>query len=741
MDTDSRCEITHGRDEYGRDIVLRRSSPFGNEYIAIVVKRGNSNGTISGRTSGPVDEIISQANQSLAHPCQLKDIEISETPITAVWVMFFGRLSGNAVRRILREAPAVSFSPFSLDWLDEQFTQHYPEIFFAGAVSTYLQRRVTELETQHDLSRRPANLSDWYVPHSVAINDLTASKLSQRLKKALRLRRLSYQDLRNELTSSKHLLLSAEPGLGKSTLLKKLAADSYREALNRTAAFGTDINPGAIAIPILTTAIDLARHRDHQSFLAKYLPPPEVNRSFSVSCLYVDALDEVPLDDQAPLLDFCQDMARQLDCALLVSARPVHVVRSLAQNSTATLPVVHLMPFQFNQAIQLIDRLARNTDIASILKEGISNLQSHMTLSPLTVSLLLDIAEAEREVPSTIGEIFDQYMDIALGRYDLDRGLEVVFQYYIKKQMLSDLAFLEFFKKDRLSIDAQEFDDFVDDYWSSRGLDDTQIQRMKSDIDRSGIIRIGDDIYFSHRSFLDYFVAFYINRHSNDFGPLDNWLSEVYLSDTWSEIAFYVFAQRRELLPGFLECIKSSEKDDVDYHLRRFLIGRVLQAGWLSPSDIKRDGVEIGAASAPRLFEMISREIDTDKHAIVPYGLIMGLSEIAYSSRTLHREVSEVIIRMSNDPSADNLRNSVNLLWAIRTRIPTVDVIAHADRILALMASLEDSHELSLSDKTVAFLLLENIVEDDREAQRAITRRIRRLIKSQPEFIKRFLPG
>ena len=703
MQTGNRCEITHGRDEYGRDIVLRRSSPFGDEYIAIVVKRGDSRGKISGRTTGPVDEMISQANQSIAHPCILKEIEISEIQITGVWVMFFGRLTGNAVRRVQYEAQAVTFKPFPIAWLDEQFTKHYPEIFFAGEVSTYLQDRVTELETQHDLTRRPSNLSDWYVPHSVGISEISASTLSQRLKRALKLRRLAYRDFRAQLNNTKHFILSGAPGLGKSTFLKKIALDFYKEALTKTAELGTNINPGAIPIPILVNANDIVKNRDAQSFLEAHLPPLEVNRSFSVFCLLVDALDEAPEDEQETVLTCCKDIAKHLNCALLVSARPVHAVRTLAQESTHRLPVVHLLPFEFSQAIQLIDRLASDTATATIIKEGISNLQSHMILSPLTISLLLDIAEAEREVPGTIGEIFDQYMDIALGRYDLDRGLEVVFQYYIKKKMLAELAFVEFYEKDRLSIDAGEFDDFVVDYWNSRGLDDSQIERMKADIDRSGVLRFGDDIYFSHRSFLDFFVALYVNDHTNDFGNIEEWLAKVYLNDKWSDIAFHMFAHRREIMPDFLECLVSLEHDNVDYHLRRFLVGRVLQAGWLSPTDVKSRGVEIGASSAPRLFEMISKELDREAPAIMPYGVLMGLSEFSYGSRTLNREVCDFITRLTHDPSEDNLRKSLNLLWAIRTRIPTGDAVAHADRILDLMANLEESDDLSLSDKTFQF--------------------------------------
>ena len=739
MEAGARCEITHGRDEYGRDIVLRRSSPFGHEYVAIVVKRGDSKGKISGRSAGAVDEIISQANQSVAHSCELKEIEISRVQIGGVWVMFFGNLTSNAVTRIAAEAPGLKFRPFSIGWLADTFAQHYPEVFFAGAASTYLQDRVMELETHHDHVRRPENFSEWYVGPSLGISQVDAGSFSERLKKALKFRRLSYQQFRSQLTSSRRFVLSASPGMGKSTLLKKLALDLYREALTKTASLGTNVPSGALEIPILVSAKDLAKYSEGGPFLDDFLPPEEIRGSFSVSCLLVDALDEVLQDTQASVLSLADEIARDLDCAMVVSARPVHVVRDLAGQPSPKMAVVHLLPFQYNQALQLIDRLVRDAAIADILKEGIANLQNHMALSPLSVSLLLDIAEAEREVPGTVGEIFDQYMDIALGRYDIERGIEVVFQFFIKKTMLAELAWSQFFHKDRLSISASEFDEYLAKYFRVRGFAEEMIARMKADLDRSGILRFGDDVYFSHRTFLDYFVALYVNGHIEEFPDISKWLAETYFSDKWSEIGFYVFAQRRELFPDFLMEVTMIDRDDVDYHWRRFMIGRILQAAWLSPSEAKRRGIEVGIGSAPKLFDRISSDISDEAPQAIPYGVMAALAEHSYSSRTLCQEVSEVIGRLTRGETVDDLRTAVNLLWANRTRMPIVDLANQADQVLAQMGRLEKSGSLPFADKAIGYLMLEVVFEGDKLRQRAITRRFSRLLKSQPNSIRKLL--
>ena len=741
MESETRCEITHGRDEYGRDIVFRRASAFGHEYIAIVVKRGDAKGKVSGRTAGPVDEIISQVNQSVAHRCNLKEIEVSSVQIGGAWVMFFGKLTGGAVTRILAEASALKFKPFPIRWLADSFANFYPEVFFAGAASTYLQNKVIELETQHDLSRRPENLSEWYVNPSVAVTQIEASTFTERLKKALKLKRLSYLQFRNRLTRPRRFVLSGAPGFGKTTLLRKLALDVYREALTKSASRDANKAAGELRIPILVSATVLAKYQDIASFLEDYLPPEDVRKQFSVACLLIDAVDEVSQDKQVATMTIAEAVAKRLNCAMVISARPVHVVRDLADKSSMKLPVVQLLPFEYGQAMQLVDRIVRDPAIVDILKEGIKSVQSHMALSPLSVSLLLDIAEAEREVPGTIGEIFDQYMDIALGRYDIERGIEVVFQFFVKKQLLSELAWFEFFKKDRLAIKEEEFDSFVANYFEERRLSQDTIARMKSDIDRSGVIRFSDGVYFAHRAFLDFFVALYVSGHSDEFTDITKWLANTYFSDKWSETTFYYFAQKREMLPEFLNEASLFEKDDVDYHLRIFMIGKLLQAGWLSRSDTKVKGIELGVASAPKLFEMISKEANSDAPEAMPYLVMAGLAELSYSSRTLHQEVSEVIERLTESDSVNDFRSALNLLWANRTRIPTADAVAQADLVLATMARLERLGELLLADKALGYLLLESTVEEDKKRQRAITRRFRKLLKAQPTPIKKLLTG
>ena len=79
-------EITHGPNEFGKDLVMVRIDDLTKDVIAIVVKCGK----ITGNTRGKVDEIRSQVEQALLHPVEMKSV-YEELPVSKVLVMVAGQ--------------------------------------------------------------------------------------------------------------------------------------------------------------------------------------------------------------------------------------------------------------------------------------------------------------------------------------------------------------------------------------------------------------------------------------------------------------------------------------------------------------------------------------------------------------------------------------------------------------------------------------------------------------------------
>jgi hypothetical protein len=96
MQPDYTVEITHGTQEFGKDLVIVKVDNFTKEIIGVVVKRGR----INGKTLGDVDdlksrtktvlskgdektlgEIRSQIEQALTHPAETKSI-LADLPVS-----------------------------------------------------------------------------------------------------------------------------------------------------------------------------------------------------------------------------------------------------------------------------------------------------------------------------------------------------------------------------------------------------------------------------------------------------------------------------------------------------------------------------------------------------------------------------------------------------------------------------------------------------------------------------------
>ncbi|MYB64195.1 hypothetical protein F4X73_05855, partial [Candidatus Poribacteria bacterium] len=155
-------EVTHGSQEFGKDLVIVKSDEFGNEVFGVVVKCGH----IRGKTRGDVDslkdriddvfskaedkrldEIKSQIQQAFAHPAEMKSY-LEDLPVTKVYVVLAGELSNNARKRLANEF-TDRIEIYDVIWLIDKFTEFHPHIFFQGRIINFLEKKIIELEENH----------------------------------------------------------------------------------------------------------------------------------------------------------------------------------------------------------------------------------------------------------------------------------------------------------------------------------------------------------------------------------------------------------------------------------------------------------------------------------------------------------------------------------------------------------------------------------------------------------------
>ena len=526
MESDYTIEVTHGSQEFGKDLVIVKSDKFTEEVIGIVVKRGN----ISGRTIGDVDslkeridkilpktmerklsEISSQIQQALAHPAEMKSI-LQSLPVSKVFVVLAGTFSNQARLRLTKEL-AMEIKIFDINWLIDNFTEFYPQIFFDGRVIDFLERKIQELEENHRLINSGKHLSDYFVnPLIMPLrNPIRVTK--NQIKFAKR-PRVSFSDLLKLCKQARKLILLGDPGTGKTGAMAKLTIEMYEDAHNKLLK-----KPGGseekILVPVFIPARNLLESESTESFLTEYFKSEETKNRFKVEVVITDGLDEIESINQHAVISKLDEFSEELGCPYILASRKIDIINTLPQKYQK----YELRPFEFKQAFQFFSNLISDNKVLATMKETLTKIQTQILLVPLSLMLLVELVEEHKEIPASVTELYDRFFDMILGRWDREKGIEVLFEYHIKKSFLSELAYSEFRGKNRLKIPNEDFEKFLDFYTERYGFTTEDLKTFVQEIKRAGILDQREEVTFKHRSFLDYFAAFYIYENR---GELDN---------------------------------------------------------------------------------------------------------------------------------------------------------------------------------------------------------------------------
>lgn len=529
MEPNSLVEITHGPEEHGKDLVMVRKDRFRESVVGIVVKSGD----IRGKTKGRIDEIKSQVDQSLTHPIRLKAIPDRTLSVSETWIMIAGNLSKSAHERLEREVKAKGENieiGFGLDWLVENFTNFYPQVFYEGRVMDFLKEKIIPLEKSVPMfNLRGKNLSECFVGPTIRMTTVPKEDEDEEfLDVTIEEKKFPFSEFGTILIPKAKIILFGEPGVGKSVALNKFVLERFQETW--TSAINKEL-PDKIKIPFLITANDFFKKiDDFKTLLDRYIHPhTEIFDRLRITVLIIDGLDEVPSGKRNEVLKKAEALSKQLNCPLLISTRKTDLVK----NPPVGFETYELLSFDFKQAIELYQKLTIDIVILTALRRGLESIRYQIPMTPLSLFLLLKIVESRGEVPASITELYDQFSDIVLGRYDVERGIMVIFEYLIKKRFLAALAFEEFLEKGRLEMPQKEFINFVKKYAKLYKWDEVLLKKFVFEIERAGILNLTEKaVSFRHGSFLDYFGAHYIWDNREKFENLEDFIVKIYFDDS-----------------------------------------------------------------------------------------------------------------------------------------------------------------------------------------------------------------
>jgi len=728
-------EITHGRDEFGRDLVIKHTNAWGEKFIGVVVKRGDSSGKLTGKSEGIVDQIVNQTREALSNPCPLREIHGGVVTISEIRVIFVGALTNSAVWRVEHEIKTAYTKTYCLGWLIDSFTDYYPEVFFQGRLAEFIKERISILEKRRESATRATPLSQSFVPPYVseieAPGDLTGTVVE-----SLSSRKLPFTDLEDIVKTNKKIIIVGDPGTGKSTVLNKMALDSLEKCIR---VITSERATQKLEIPVVLRARDLVC-RSIEDFIDGLTPDEPIRKQISTNAILVDGLDEVKAEDRPRIIRDLKGYCDKNQCSLVITTRKVEALREVI------LPFkqYELLPFDYRQAMDFLRRSVKDTEVLRILDEGLRRDDLRISFTPLALELLIEIASMEREIPASITEIFERYTDNILGRYDIVKGIESVFEYLVKKRFLAELAWQEFFLKDRFVIPHEEFGDFVEAYKGRYKRIGTKLDRFLAEIDRAGILQVGNTVLFRHRSFLEFFAAYRLAQHRGEYERFNEDVVGIYLDLMWTDVAFYYVGILREIPEPIVTMLDRYDETSFEAMMSKALTGRLLQAGWDTPSDVKMKTMSIALRQLEPIREYLDNAIKsraTPVPAIFTDFFIMALAEYSFGSRTFSDEVAMLCTNLLGNCTWSSAMKCLLVLWANRSRLVSHQTKELTSSLMTMLVNLESAGELKVRDKYISLFMLKYIEKEDAQLLRQINRKLANVKRLYPEEVRRLLPA
>jgi hypothetical protein len=700
--------ITHGSFENGPDLIFcADTEPLGQIWCGVVVKAGRIIGGQSSENS--LDVIITQIKAALKEKYPLPWDPKDKIKLERVYVINNGVFSKEAQRtlekRIREENLFEKLEFWGIEKLIQELDKFYPQAYLGdfAYIFDYLEKITKNICVDPGLPLvgidKPVEVEKIFVdpilgkvvPQSPVHTDEPKDLIST-------IKSMSFSSAYMELKKpGAKIFLIGEPGSGKSllvrSLINNLCLQLGKGLCDLKELSDLDTIAKKIALPVLLLAKDLSFIDDKSLFeimkskLQIYAPGfekkimEEIEKEQVPIFLIIDGLDELPQVSRTNVLNKLQDyMGKFKSSTILVTSRSTEFYRLPQEILPKGFDTFEILPFDWQHIKKLVLNISgilnldKNKILATLEKE-VKSLLKRLPSTPLIYTLLVAvISQLEYgEVPASITILYERFIELLLGKWDVAKGLDFIFKPPIKETFLMELGY-KLHNSSTTEIPYQDLIEFVENYFDERDYEKGEhlenVKQFLSElIDRAGIlIRSDGFIKFRHFTFQEFFTAKYFERKRIDekeiFGKsLDEW---------WNNVIFFYAGLRREISEETLNTIKKIPVQDlIHLVLRAISMGNFCQAAFESNAEVKCQAVKSGLTDIVEIYDSMVK-LGQNEHSgfsKIPKGWVLGLStwfaKEGFSSAVLKKS----LIKQFNESILLNDRESLHksffLSWAL----------------------------------------------------------------------------
>ncbi len=754
--------VTHGPGEHGKDVVFYEiDEKTGTETnYAIVAKLGKLKAG-SNTDQNNIENVHGQVMRAFKVPYD--DPERKEAVhIHRVWVVTNNTISSHAAKEIInffgdkRDYYERNVEFFPDTRLCALLEDHWEDFFleadpFLIHYSRNIETRCQQLRELKSFgySKQLKKLVDVYIePTFIQKRIKTKGARKKKLKSKEQRRPFSLCSPEEMLLGKNDVWLLGQPGSGKSTTIRnmilKLTGKIIKELVfDRVPVLlhFKDLIQNEKPASIKQTIIDTLNAENTLGFdinPAEWLDTGKM-------VLFVDGLDEIPSSKLREMsieniVAFKQKFPR---VKIVAACRDIgfEELRPRLKNFS----IIDIYPFDFRQMKMFINKwFGADESSKEKMLEAVkaSILSGNLPKTPMVLTLLAILFEKNihQELPANLTELFSMFTQLFLGRWDIEKGIEPLFEYSIKNNILQELAY-EMHVKGADGIQTEGLIKFISDYSDERrmGID---AETMINDVEqRSGLMAPINDIYsFKHLSFQEFFTSQHLVRQRNIDEKLPHWV----LDPWWENVVFFYVGTMKDTPELFETIIRKSKPANEHEELKKYLnMGQLLQAGYLTAHKKKVEVLDFVLTHYYDLKEKIWKKVKANKDIKVGeffFNLVIKeMFSQNYASTTLKEAMLEIFTRTWKTPVVTDEKRDMS-----EKDIFNSYLLAYSLALLELYDHLEDvaSHPtiidpiiLALVDLDLSWLETEYGHTFDKK----IVNKIRKRIKSSKKIILKAL--
>jgi hypothetical protein len=515
-------KVNHGNKEFGKDLVFSKYDEYFEEekWYAVIVK--NKSAKQNDFNQG--NEIGDQIELALLEPYKTPKGELKT--ISSLFIVINGTVSDNASQLISKFVHPVALPNIKIyDYQDlREQIEKYSESCFLDSTTPLLNLYITEQ------IRRLSDISSTNNVFDLKTDDIKNIFVDVQTTYSKELRKLnnyvtfegdeeSYieEDIEGSdevINSNDNFIIHGIPTSGKTLFLKRIGIKALEQQNGKPFAvfyFGLqDYKSGSINIDNLIKTQYKVLTEDEEF---------KINE-FSKIILLFDSIDFISKKShQTEIYSKINEyviLNKEGNFQIVIATRDLNFVTK--QNGFENYKETELLPFDFGQALQLVEKIIPdNKNKSNSFIKALKNSMLNTTLqrTPLALTLLAILYRDDKidlkELPANIFALYDRFTDVYLDKWDTSKGVTQLYKYEQTKNILAFIAY-HIHEEGISSISEEDLTVFLTDLRKKYNYDELNeindfIFHLKSQNGVFSYNNVDNSFIFFNHYFQEYFAS------------------------------------------------------------------------------------------------------------------------------------------------------------------------------------------------------------------------------------------